>query len=272
MKTFKLFLFLESFVLLRFLSAENTELVVEAIKGVLTHHYAPFEPKIDLLFNGPKSEILAEKLLQQKPYDISVRVFRLDTVRAVQTDFPSILLFDSVEYFLGVVIKIKFWNERGIWFNHLIFSPNYGKIDIIEYLNSSNTAVENLNFIKIVNDSTVDLVSSSRFSPGMCNKIHYNAINQFSANTLKWHNKTFFPDKYENFHGCQLKVAYQLDTTTSTSRATFEILAQHLNFQYGRVMVWFKDLIKQLTNMTWLNFYRFKTLSLIFIMNCSLTT
>jgi hypothetical protein len=47
---------------------------VEAIKSSLRQHFAVYEWSIDLIYCGKKSESLANKLLQEKPLEVRIRV------------------------------------------------------------------------------------------------------------------------------------------------------------------------------------------------------
>jgi hypothetical protein len=46
---------------------------------------------------------------------------------------------------------------------------------------------------------------------------------------MKWDNETFFPEKYENYNGCELVVGHD-DNDYPTSTEMVKILAQKLNF------------------------------------------
>jgi hypothetical protein len=93
-------------------------------------------------------------------------------------------------------------------------------------------AAENTNFLKIVNDTTIDLVTSFRYSPGKCCMIQYKTINRFSANDMKWQNETFFPEKYEQLHGCPVHVGHRPNPSVNISIAIIENLARPLNFSH----------------------------------------
>jgi hypothetical protein len=86
-------------------------IVLEAIKEVLKNHFAPLQPRMSLFYSGPNSEDLANELLLEKPPEISFRVICVDTVKKVEVDYPSILLFDSGQRFLERSHKIQ-WNGR----------------------------------------------------------------------------------------------------------------------------------------------------------------
>jgi hypothetical protein len=77
----------------------------------------------------------------------------------------------------------------------------------------------------------VDLVTSFMFEPGKCREPQYKTINRFSRSSMKWDNETFFPEKYENYNGCELVVALEEDDVTDSAPIELiNILAQKLNF------------------------------------------
>jgi hypothetical protein len=81
MKTLTLTLLVVGFMLVNSQSDQKTELAVfGAIKGVLEDHFEPYEPKVDVYFCGPDSEVLGNKLLREKPTELAVQVIRLDVV------------------------------------------------------------------------------------------------------------------------------------------------------------------------------------------------
>jgi hypothetical protein len=72
-----LFLGVLVLVLLKSQRVDKKEVaVVEAIKGVLSGHFAPNEPKVDLFVYGQSSKDLAHELLREKPSEVSFRVVR----------------------------------------------------------------------------------------------------------------------------------------------------------------------------------------------------
>lgn len=241
MKKFNFALVLSVFVLAHGqVEPETTEyeyqMMFEAIKKLLRDHFVPNEPKVDFYYSGNSSEDLAEFLLQAN-LDLSVTVTRFDVVQKVQINFPSVLLFDSMTHYWNAAKKITWTSKNDLWLNQLIYVLNLGDADPIEEFSKIGHFVENQSIIKYISDVTIDLITGFRFSPGVCGYLRHKTINQFSNETLTWHNKTFFPEKYQNFHGCPLKVAFVAKTSTVTSRAIFMFLAQKLNFQMVRVEV-----------------------------------
>jgi hypothetical protein len=114
-----------------------------------------------------------------------------------------------------------------------VYAPNKREeVNIVGYKDLSIMWRENENFIDVVNDTTINLVTNFRFSPEKCNlSTNYKVINRFSTDTMKWQNKNFFPDKYQNFHGCPLIVQRELVASDISVRWFFEIVAQVLNYR-----------------------------------------
>jgi hypothetical protein len=94
-----------------------------------------------------------------------------------------------------------------------------------------SVTLKNENFIKVVDDKTVDLVTSFIYTPEICSINNFKTINRFSTDTMKWQNETFFPEKYGNLHGCPLRVESMPEERSNISQEIFKILAEHLNYQ-----------------------------------------
>jgi hypothetical protein len=249
MKTLTLFLLLAAFVVVisqsdkTFHAKEQDFLVVNSINGIFKDHFALKESIVDLVYCGPKSESLAGKLLREKPLEVSVRVIRLDAIQKAPITYPTIFLFDSEEDFEKYKDKLN----RNVTITELKILPNllYFVQDKDKRKLDGNfkelymSSIENGNFIKIINDTTVDLVTSFFFEPGKCRQAQYKTINRFSISNMKWDNETFFPEKYDNYNGCELKIIIDdeksfkksIPATTTTTNKTFDILAQNLNFK-----------------------------------------
>jgi hypothetical protein len=239
MKTVKFFLLVAIIAVVDSQSNENMDLVVlKAIKGILQDFFEPRDPKVDLYFSGQKSEKLAEKVLLEKPSEVSIRVIRLDAVvNKTQIDFPSILLFDSDELYVNMLNNIAWTSKNGVWHNCLIYVPKTEEYEVTEALEEYKIMSDHQNFINLINDSTVDLITSYKFLPGKCSSVQYKTINRFTTDTMKWQNTTFFPEQYENFNNCTLRVAYQPSMEKNLTQDIFSVLAQQLNFQIEEVQV-----------------------------------
>jgi hypothetical protein len=255
MKTLKLVVLVAAYVLVNCEKVEKfglqvrekSELVVaEAIKGMLTGHFAVKEPHINLVYFGKRSQALAEKLLREKPIEVTARLFGVADVDKFNVDSPTIALFDSAEHYINVSYKLANkklrLSEDMQYPNTLFFVPKRGEIDVLAKYAEASVPLVNTNFIQIVNDTTIDLVTIFNFDSGKCGQANYRTINRFSTSNWKWENETFFPEKFNDFHGCELKVATDMSLTkealilevfprSMTTEEIFSILAQKLNFR-----------------------------------------
>lgn len=210
MKTFRYLLLLAVIALVNSQSGRKFSLedflVVEAIKGIFKTHFAVKQSKVDLIFDGPKSELLAGKVLRQKPLEVSVRLLKLDILSKSPFTFPTIFLFDSGEDFDKYE---KTLSQNSLVNNQASVTPNLlfyvaAKGNRLEFKDRL-VSIGNSNFIKIVNDSTIDLVAGYFVGSEQCGSTQYKRINRFSARNMKWENEIFFPNKYETLNECDIR-------------------------------------------------------------------
>jgi hypothetical protein len=221
---------------------ESELTVVEAIKESLKQHFVVYEWSIDLIYCGSKSGTLTEKLLREKSLEVKIRVINLDAAEKVLITGPAIFLFDSLTKYVESMNKLSWIVEKEFQLksfpNILYFVPKHGIHEIVEWFASNSHHIHGASFLRIVNDTTVDLITSFLFEPGQCKEPQYKTINRFSRSSLQWDNKTFFPEKYENFNGCELIVAYNQmyaihgsEMFLDVSTRVMNILAEELNFK-----------------------------------------
>jgi hypothetical protein len=238
MKTLKLVLLVTVFVLVNSQIDDKTDFAVfKAIIEILKNHFAGHEPKVDFYFSGPRSETLVNKLLWAKPLGISARVIQLDSFEKSELEFPSILLFDSDERYEQMFSKINWMNRNGVLYNNLVYAPKIGKRDPVATYDDKLFGVFSSYYINIVDDKTINLATSFKYLHEDCHERHFTTINRFSTDTMTWENESFFPEKYQNFNNCPIRVAYN-EMSTITSREIFVILAQQFNFHLVKVEVY----------------------------------
>lgn len=234
MKTLKLFAFL---CLIAFVRSKDDwdmdKVALPAIVAILKDYFVSKTPKVDLCFLGPKSEILAEKVLKGAPSGLSIRVLsyiKIPKNDMRHIDFPSIFLFDSGEHFHEASKKIYWESALGLAPNHIIYAPKRNYRDLIFENELANNGIENQNFIRVLNRTTADLVTGFQFSPGRCT-FKYESINQFSVTSMKWAKDIYFPEKYQNFHGCELKIFRYQSYYTPITDHIYSTLALRLNYR-----------------------------------------
>lgn len=217
------------------LDKEEVDLTAfSAIKGVINGYFAIYKPDIDLFYCGPKSEALAQKLLREKPLEISIRPTKVEATDILPIHLPAIFLVDSNEHLDLTADKMVFQLVNSPKSqNLLVFNSERETQDIFGHESQRNTLkfLENANYIRAVNESTVDLITSFWFEEGKCWTPQFKAINRFSGS--KWDNETFYPEKFDNFQGCPVKIAVEVSQharASSTFDNIIDILSEKLNF------------------------------------------
>ena len=90
--------------------------------------------------------------------------------------------------------------------HHLVYVPGLTTSDIIETFNDG-FEIDHVNFLMHETDNTIELVTAYMFTPQACKELLLKTINRFDLQTLEWENAIYYPNKYENFYGCELTVA-----------------------------------------------------------------
>jgi hypothetical protein len=241
MKTLGVFLCVVIFVLVEshkssdIRYAKEDFVVFHAMKGVLQNYHSLKEPNVHLIYGGNKSQDLAEKILLELPVGVTMHVTNIDAVEKVSNNKTAIILFDSGEVYSKYMNRFEDDSQVQVpvYPNRVVFVPKRGKIDLLANIQAHSRYTDNTNFIKIVNESTVDLIASFNFEAGKCWQPQYKVINRFSINSMKWDNDTFFPEKFENLNGCFLYINNDPlpSSRISTTNQIFKVLAKTLNFQ-----------------------------------------
>ena len=89
---------------------------------------------------------------------------------------------------------------------HLVHVPRLTTSDIIETF-PDGFLVDQVNFLINETKSSIELVASYMFTERACRVQQLKIINRFNFNTKKWEKSSFYPKKYQNFHGCWLNIS-----------------------------------------------------------------
>lgn len=122
-----------------------------------------------------------------------------------QLKTSSILVFDSVQNFVEHVKSINWLTNKRFRHPHLVYIPGVTKSDLLENIDDG-FLIDNVGFLVHEADGSIGLVTSFMFSKKKCRTNQLITINRFSNATLEWENTTFYPEKYNNLHGCSLNV------------------------------------------------------------------
>lgn len=227
MKALNLFVHL----LVVFKPADAQALASLAINSILNNHFANDEPKVDVIYFGKKggtSETMMDEILKYKSNSVSVKVSKggKEYPWMSQLNVSSITIFDSPKIFKETVQDIKWLSNPQRRHKHLVYAPKLTAKDIIENI-ADGFSIDNVNFLLNETEKSIKLVSSFMFTSSKCHTNQLVTINRFISNTKSWEGWRFFPQKYQNLHGCRLTVG--TDSRSSISQS-FITMAENYNF------------------------------------------
>lgn len=70
-------------------------------------------------------------------------------------------------------------------------------------------SIDNVGFLVNESEESIALDTSFMYTQTACRSNQFRIINKFQKAKMEWANKTFFLDKYSNFHGCDLTIGHQ---------------------------------------------------------------
>jgi hypothetical protein len=235
---FLFFLLINSSVSIEHIKEEQN-LVVSAIRLLLVEYFVANCPKVDLWIIGEYNgfaETIVDDLLQSLPEDISVKVTR-DKSLVKFAETSTIFLFDSIEQFYRLSNELPiFVDSQGIWFKHLFYAPGLTSGDVSKEF-QMNQYIGEVGFLFDSNKSSIELATAYWFTPQACHENQIITINRYSRDTRRWENSNFYPNKYQNFHGCIIEVLYSEDSTNPIGAWVFATLSAKLNFKLNRPRV-----------------------------------
>ena len=86
---------------------------------------------------------------------------------------------------------------------HLAHVPGLANSDILDTF-ADGFFIDHVNFLVKENNKLIELVTGFMFTKQACRVLQLKTINRFDTKTSKWENSIFYPQKYQNFHGCKL--------------------------------------------------------------------
>lgn len=117
----------------------------------------------------------------------------------------SLLFFDSLENFSECYKNIDVNTNPRERRQHLVYIQGTTLSEILKLQLDFNA--DNMDFLTRDANGSIVLVTGFMFSPSACKTNQNVVINRFNTTTMKWESSTFYPEKYENFHGCDLTIA-----------------------------------------------------------------
>lgn len=141
-----------------------------------------------------------------------------------QLNTSSICLFDSVENFKATFGKIKWLSNKNMRHPHLVYVPGITANDILS-IATDGFLIDKVNFLVNVTSTSADIATSFMFTPQKCRVNQIQSINRFYVETMEWNTSTFYPKKYNDLHGCLLRIA------RGEMEHDFDGISRSLNFK-----------------------------------------
>lgn len=191
----------------------NESLAPYAISAILSEHPMDVLWDVKVISYGDKSEKSVEKLLRSKKTStaISIKKYIKKIDENLTLDQPTVLFFDSPEDFQDVLSKNISWqNTNGTRSKHLVHIKN-GLLSELEHI-QDGFSMDNVGFLVNETEKSIELVTSFMYTQSKCRSNQFVTINKFDKATMEWETDTFYPDKYSNFHGCNLTIGHEIGT------------------------------------------------------------
>lgn len=149
---------------------------------------------------------------------------------------PTIVLFDSLETYYNKThhqteFSYRFATDQGDFNKIIIYSPNLTNFEIEEQF-LSDPKISEVAFLTNYTEESIELTTAYFFSPGKCHQNEVKTINRFWRRNQSWENSNFYPEKFNNFHGCTLQVWY--NGLFQIGKRIYGELSQQLNFTIQR--------------------------------------
>ena len=216
--------------LLTLISGKKIPLAAYAINAIIDEHFtilqASHPEHVDVVYFGQRIEQF-DALLRLKSATTVTSIYNYvegQTVKGFyQLRESSVVFFKSVNRFKEYASMVKWEFNREKRFHHLVYAPGLQLKDLYES-NLNGFSVDHVSFLVDESETSISLVTNFMFTPGFCRVLYFKPINFFDLSTLKWENSSFFPKKYQNFHGCELTINKDDDRIRGLMSDIFEDL------------------------------------------------
>ena len=194
---------------------DQSSVVPYAINEMINEHFtkltATWPGNVDIVVIGEETrEVtrLINKLLSIKSFEVKIKVknAKLSGDKKFMLNDSSIVLFDSAQNFKAVAAKLIWVPDPRKRIQHLVHVPGLKTSDISETIDDG-FEIDHVNFLMNEDKKSIELVAGFMFTEHACRELQFKSINHFDKTTRKWENSIFYPEKYRNFHGCELKIS-----------------------------------------------------------------
>lgn len=214
MKASKVFwLLLFYFVMIQSVKLKFKSLALNAIKTIIDEYFSANWPEVDVISYGRKSEKSEEIVEQLLKLGNKTKAFKVlnngrENFWSSRLNASSILVFDSMKIFKEFKNKIVWQTNNATRHRHIVQIFD-AKAEDLAMIQADGFAVDTVSFLSDETEQSIDLITTFMFSPNACRTNKLLKINRFSRSKMRWENSNFFPEKYKNFHGCNLVLGEQ---------------------------------------------------------------
>lgn len=203
-------------------------LVSKAIISVLTRNADKF-PKVNIILHQDdtgKYNKVFDEIIRDVSRRVPSKVINAPPFSAVNLDASSVLIFDTSETFNQSAKSLKWLSDPSFRFNHIVYAPNLTKNDVTINV-KDGFDIDQVVFLLDEKEKSIDLVTSFMFTPGKCRVNQLRIINRFYRTLGAWDGNEFYPEKYKNFHNCELTSSVE----SYKHGGQLAVIAEVLNFK-----------------------------------------
>lgn len=255
MKKFFLFLLLYGFVIG---VLNGRSLVAPAVCQIMRNFYSVKDDQFDLIVTGTNpndlNDILDDlvKFERENYRPVGIVYFRVfDGI--IKINRSAIVMFNNLQSYREFIRRILLVNLSPKNFHFLFYvngihEPQARKLLFFKDFASHPAVFHFISFLVHDETNSLKILTFSMFKPPSCRDWITIEVNRFSRKSKQWIDQEFFPEKFNNFNGCEL-VAVVIESEPSVkldiSRTTADMpegvywgyaftlhleLAAHLNF------------------------------------------
>lgn len=239
---------------LGFVSPENTrkdQIVYSAITQIVKNHFEKRSEEFDFYILGNETKSLDEIVGKvMKEYNNPCKVLNIkSSANVINVNQSAFFLFKTADAYQSFQKSLNLGNEYPKKLNFLIYiEAEIAAVSSLVVEKPFDTPI----FLKssfiniIIGSKTINLSTFTIFQPRMCRINLFLTFNRFSPHTKSWSTSTYFIEKFKNFNGCELIVAFfhpqpiifnvkedKVNTEISGYGKSFiDQIAKNLNFQF----------------------------------------
>jgi hypothetical protein len=171
---------------------------------------------------------------------VPTKILNLDNIEKVLTiNQSAILLFNESARFFEFYTKTAIVNEYPTKLHLFVYIQNFKSNDFTQFHFKSWNPKELCNNIYFLVDlqrgNAIDLFTVTTFQQPECRLYQLVEINHFSKTLKKWETRKFIEQKFRNFNGCEMVIAY--DESVWDLLRIAETIESNLNFTSKAVSI-----------------------------------